>query len=140
MLESRAMDLKGIIEALSRDWGDRLGVLFPLLLFGLLGLYVLWLVIGYLRVSQVRVEEESHTVSPAVPVARSADGTPRPADGVPYCPVDGLQYPPGARFCTVCERDLVIDCPNCGTVLPASETACYRCGTRTAVASVPLLR
>jgi hypothetical protein len=134
------MDLKGIIESLSRDWGDRLAILFPLLLFGLVGLYLLWLVIGYLRVSQDRVEEEAHAAPPVLPIPRDEDGTPRVEPGLPYCPVDGLQYPAGARFCTVCERDLVLDCRRCGTTLPASETACYRCGTRTAIAGVPLLR
>jgi hypothetical protein len=134
------MDLKGIIEALSRDWGDRLGVLFPLLLFGLLGLYMLWLLVGYLRVSQVRVEEEAHAAAPALPLPRGADGSTHAPQGVPYCPFDGLQYPAGARFCTVCERDLVMRCPNCDAVLPASETSCYRCGTRLAGSGVPLLR
>lgn len=134
------MDLKGIIEALSRDWGDRMAVLFPLLLFGLVGLYVLWLVLGYLRVSQVRVEEEAHTVPPALPLPKADDGTPQVEAGLPYCAADGLQYPAGARFCTVCERDLVLECTRCGATLAASETACYRCGTRTAVAGVPLLR
>ena len=58
--------------------------------------------------------------------------------GVPYCPVDGLQYPPGARFCTQCEADLALSCANCGTTIRAADESCYRCGTR-ATMTVPAL-
>lgn len=117
--------------------------LFPLLMLGLLGLYLLWLVVGYLRVSQVGIHEGRE--------GREAVALPRPtetaqlettaeparletAPGAPYCPVDGLQYPAGARYCTQCERDLVLDCSNCGATVNASEASCYRCGTPTATA------
>jgi len=50
--------------------------------------------------------------------------------------VDGLQYPAGARFCTVCERDLSLDCTNCGATLRAGDASCYRCGTRTGAADL----
>ena len=49
-------------------------------------------------------------------------------------PFDGLQYPLGARFCTACERDLLLDCVNCGATLAASDASCYRCGTPTGAA------
>ena len=117
--------------------------LFPLLMLGLLGLYLLWLVVGYLRVSQVGIHEGRE--------GREAVALPRPTEpaqiettaeparletepGAPYCPVDGLQFPAGARYCTQCERDLVLDCSNCGATVNASEASCYRCGTPTAAA------
>lgn len=116
------------------DWGDRLGVLFPVAVIGLLGLYVLWLVIGYLRVSQVGVEER-RAAGAAIPLPEPPAGElPAAPRGVPYCAFDGLQYPIGARFCTSCERDLSLDCINCGATLSAGDASCYRCGTRTGVA------
>lgn len=128
--------IKEFIESLAVDWGDRLGVLFPLLLVGLCGLYLAILVFGYLRVSQVGIEEEAGPrggTGRAVALPRLPDGGFQPPRGVPYCPVDGLEYPPGARFCTTCERDLQLDCSNCGATLRASDASCYRCGTATGI-------
>ncbi|MCV0404347.1 MAG: hypothetical protein K5924_11695 [Chloroflexi bacterium] len=135
------MDLiRDVADWLATGWGDRLGLFFPLAVAGLLGLYVLWLVIGYLRVSQVGVAEKAST-EPAVALPEAAGtgdeiAAPR---GVPYCAFDRLQYPIGARFCTQCERDLTLDCANCGATLSAGDASCYRCGTRTGVADPALL-
>jgi hypothetical protein len=131
--------LRDIADWLSTGWGDRLGLFFPLVLAGLLGLYLLWLVIGYLRVSQVGIAERRSGGGQAAALPRSADGILSAPRGLPYCPVDGLQYPAEARFCTVCERDLSLDCINCGATLRAGDASCYRCGTRTGAADVPLL-
>jgi hypothetical protein len=102
------------------------------MVIGLLGLYMLWLLVGYLRVSRVGVSE-AHAGQQAVALpGPAAEGElPAPPRGVPYCAVDGLQFPLGARFCTVCERDLVLECVNCGATLTAGDASCYRCGTRT---------
>jgi len=132
------MDLiRDFADWLATGWGDRLGLFFPLVLLGLLGLYMLWLVVGYLRVSQVGIAEQSAS-QPVVALSSSAETTELPR-GVPYCAFDQLQFPAGARFCTSCERDLSLDCTNCGATLSASDASCYRCGTRTGVADVALL-
>lgn len=129
------MDLiRDITDWLSTGWGDRLGLLFPLAVLGLLGLYVLWLIIGYLRVSQVGLAERSGPQE-VVALPSGTDASDRPR-GVPYCSFDGLQYPAGARFCTSCERDLLLDCANCGATLAAGDASCYRCGTRTGAAAL----
>ena len=106
---------------------------FPLLMLGLLGLYLLWLLVGYLRVSQVGIHEgrEARTAI-ALPSGEAPQLT--TAQGAPYCPVDRLQFPPGATFCTQCERDLALDCTQCGATLTASAASCYRCGTPTGAA------
>jgi hypothetical protein len=131
--------IKEFIEFLAEDLAQIGATLFPWAALGLVGLYVLWLVIGYLRVSQVGLAEG---VSPqpvhALPPAAEDSGVERPR-GVPYCAVDNLQYPAGATFCTVCERDLLIDCVNCGATLAAGEASCYRCGTPTGAAAKPAL-
>jgi len=123
--------IRDIIEWVGNEPVPTLATLFPYLLVGLVGLYVLWLLVGYLRVSQVGVGE-AHAGRQAVPLPGSPDGAlAAPPRGVPYCPVDGLQYPAEARFCAACERDLVLDCTNCGATLTAGDASCFRCGTRT---------
>ena len=129
--------IRDIGDWIATGWGDRLGFLFPIGVIGLVGLYVLWLVIGYLRVSQVGMGEgRAPQQVVALPPATDAPERPR---GVPYCAVDELQFPLGARFCTKCERDLSLDCTNCGATLWAGDASCYRCGTRTGVDDVALL-
>ena len=130
MLES----IKEFIEFLAEDLAQIGATLTPWILLGLLGLYVLWLVIGYLRVSQVGLAE-GHAPRQVLELPSSSETAavelPR---GVAYCSFDQLQYPLGATFCTACERDLLLDCANCGATLAASEASCYRCGTPTGAA------
>lgn len=133
------MDLiRDITDWIATGWGDRLGLFFPLAVVGLVGLYVLWLVIGYLRVSQVGLGDGQGPPQHVVALPSPSEGTERPR-GVPYCAFDGLQYPAGARFCTSCERDLLLDCVNCGATVSAGDASCYRCGTSTGAADVALL-
>jgi hypothetical protein len=127
--------IRDFIEWVSSDTLSAFATVFPYLLFGLVGLWLLWLLIGYLRVSQVAVRDARAT-QPVIALPSGGDGgteaLPRPR-GVPYCAFDGLQYPRDARFCTKCERDLLIDCTNCGATVSASDTSCYRCGSTTGV-------
>lgn len=121
------MDLKGLIESLATGWGERLTILVPLALIGALGLYVAWLVIGYLRASQTGIEAEAVVgeaiaPDPGAPVSLPA--------GAPYCLVDGLVHPSGAAYCARCEADLARDCATCGTTIRASDAVCYNCGAR----------
>ena len=120
--------IKDFIEYLAEDLAQIGANVFPYATLGLLGLYVLWLVIGYLRVSQVGIEADA-VVHPTLRLPRAPDGAIEAPRGVPYCTVDGLQYPPGARFCTQCEADLALRCANCGATIRAADESCYRCGT-----------
>ncbi|MDQ3689953.1 MAG: zinc ribbon domain-containing protein [Chloroflexota bacterium] len=134
------MDLiRDVADWFATGWGDRLGIFFPLVLLGVLGLYVLWLVIGYVRVSQVGINDRPADQSVvALPSTGGGEAVDHPR-GIPYCHFDQLAFPAGARFCTGCERDLSLDCVNCGATLSASSASCYRCGTRTGVADTALL-
>ena len=133
--------IRDIIEWVSSESLGAIATLFPWMLVGIVGLYVLWLVVGYLRVSQVGIAD-SHAATPvvALPGPTADEGTPlgEAPRGVPYCAFDGLQYPVGARFCAKCERDLTLDCVNCGATLTAGDASCYRCGTRTGAADAVL--
>lgn len=125
------------IEWFAADGGSTTATLFPFLLLGLSALYVLWLVLGYLRVSQVAIEQDgpgTQSVALLPPAADGAEAAPR---GIPYCPVDGLQYPAGARYCVQDESELLLACANCGTTIRAADESCYRCGTRATTTSVP---
>jgi hypothetical protein len=125
--------IRYVIEWVGNDLGTTLATLFPFMLLGLLGLYVLWMLVGYLRVSQVGLGE-GREVRQAMPLQAGAEGAERPR-GVPYCTFDGLAFPIGARFCASCERDLFIDCATCGATLSAADASCYRCGTPTGAAA-----
>jgi hypothetical protein len=135
MLESRPMidAIVDFIEWVADDSAQVVATATPFLLLALSALYVAWLVIGYLRVSQVGIETES-AVQPTLRLPRAPDGAIEAPRGVPYCPVDGLQYPPGARFCTQDETELALSCANCGATIRAADESCYRCGTRATMA------
>ena len=131
--------IKEFVEFLAEDLAEIGATLFPYAALGLLGLYILWLVIGYLRVSQVGLAEgQAPREVIALPPATDGGTAERPR-GVPYCSFDGLQYPAGARFCTSCERDLLLDCTNCGATLAAGDASCYRCGTPTGAVETHLI-
>ena len=120
--------IRQIVDFIATGLGGLGATLAPYAFIGLIGLYLLWLVIGYLRVSQVGIRAEAATL-PALPLPRAPDGALEAPRGVPYCPNDGLRYPAGARFCTQCEADLFVSCANCGATIRAADESCYRCGT-----------
>jgi hypothetical protein len=129
--------IRDIADWIAAETINFLATIFPLLMLGLVGLYVLWLIVGYLRVSQVGVEEgRERGEVVALPRSEGEGEVARleTTAGAPYCPVDGLQYPLGARYCTRCEGDLVLECRTCGATVNAGEASCYRCGTPTGAA------
>jgi hypothetical protein len=126
--------IRQLIEFAATGLGGLLATLAPFGFIGLVGLYLLWLVLGYLRVSQVGIQAEAATL-PAIQLPRTTDGLIEAPRGVPYCPNDGLRYPAGARFCTQCEADLLVSCSNCGATIRAADESCYRCGTHAFLAA-----
>lgn len=125
--------IRQIADFVSTQLGAVVATLAPYGFIGLIGLYLLWLVIGYLRVSQVGIEAQAATL-PAVQLPRTDDGAIEAPRGVAYCPNDGLRYPAGARFCTQCEADLLVSCANCAATIRAADESCYRCGTHAMLA------
>ena len=121
--------IKNFIEWIANDAGVVAAGLFPLAVVGLLMLYVAWLVIGYLRVSQVGREEELLQAGRAERVPRAPDGAIEVEPGVPYCEHCALRYPAGALFCVRCEGELTVGCTSCGARLRPTDEICLRCGT-----------
>ena len=136
------MDIKGFIEWVGHDAGSATATVFPYLLVGIVGLYVLWLVLGYLRVSQVGFAGEGEALPRALPLSSPPETEPSAAltlaapRGIPYCPTDNLQFPAGAVICPRCEGDLLVACANCGTTIRAADDSCFHCGTRQFLTSV----
>src|SRR3977135_3417683 len=112
--------IRQAIEFVANNLGGLLAALAPYGFIGLVGLYLLWLVIGYLRVSQVGIQADAATL-PALPLPRAPDGAIEAPRGAPYCPNEGLRPPAGARFCTRCEADLLVSCANCGATIRAAD-------------------
>jgi hypothetical protein len=127
------MDLKGILEWIASNTGSTAATLGPYLIAGLVGLYMLWLVVGYLRVSQVGAAAEQ-SAQGALPLPAAAEGAMARPRGVPYCPTDRLAFPAGAQYCPRCEGDLLVDCASCGTTIRAADPSCFRCGARDTLA------
>lgn len=131
--------IDALIEWVANDSGSTLATIFPYLLLGLVGLWLLWLVLGYLRVSQVGLADDAgHGTATAAPPRLPATGggsieAPR---GVPFYPVDGIPYPAGTVYCARDESSLVVNCANCGTRISASDDRCYHCGTNSPQADV----
>lgn len=128
------------IEWVANDAGVALATIFPFLLLGLVGLYLLTVIVGYLRVSQIGLADEAaHAGVAAAPLPRlpgGDGGSIEAVRGVPFCPVDGTVYPAGAVYCARDESDLVVNCTNCGTRIGAADDTCFHCGTRQPQATV----
>ncbi len=131
--------IKGLIEWVAQDAGAAAATLFPFALVGIMLLYVAWLVVGYLRVSQVGREEELLLSGRAERVERAPDGVVEVEPGIPYCENCALRYPPGALFCVRCEGELTVGCTNCGARLRPSDEICLRCHTPQRVEGVAAL-
>jgi hypothetical protein len=80
---ARAMDIKGFIEWIGHDSGSAAATVFPYLLLGLVGLYFLWLLVGYLRVSQVGAGAEGHASPAPLPLPATPDDAVGRQRGVP---------------------------------------------------------
>ena len=131
--------IDALIEWVANDSGSTLATIFPYLLLGLVGLWLLWLVLGYLRVSQVGLADDAgHGTATAAPPSLPATGggSIEAPLGVPFCPVDGIPYPAGTVYCARDESSLVVNCANCGTRISASDDRCYQCGTNSPQAAV----
>ena len=102
---------------------------------------LLWLVIGYLRVSQVGLADDAAhgVVAASAPrLLPASDGPIEAPRGVPFCPVDGITYPRGTVYCARDESSLVVNCANCGTRIGAADDRCYHCGTNRPQADVSI--
>lgn len=109
------------------NWGDLIGILPILLLIGVVGPLLSLLVLFWLRYGVVR---------PRLRVAFADHRRLAPLDehgtrvfpvGEPYSPREGVIYEPGEIRSTSGET-LVVACPKCSLVRPATDDTCGNCG------------
>jgi hypothetical protein len=123
---------QGVIDFLNPivlpDW-KALVDLFPiLLLIGVVGPLLSLLVLGWVVYFLGKPRSRIPYTAPEPRPAQIVDGAPEYPTGEPYCTFDQLIYPFGATRCAVCERDLAVICPKCGTGRPAHIDRCGTCG------------
>jgi hypothetical protein len=97
-----------------------IGIVGPLLSLALLA----WLGYGVTK-PRVKVKYDEGTARLA---ARDHLGRPIVPAGEPYCPQDGLIYPPGTVRCDVDRTGLLVRCPKCEVVRTAGIDTCGNCG------------
>ena len=120
------------------NWTDWINALPILVLIGLLGpiltlVFLLWLhyVLFVRRKGRVRVAD----LTP-VPAERDESGFWVIPPNTPFCPREGLLYPPTARRCASDGEELMVRCPVDSTTRVASQDICRGCGTKYVLGAV----
>lgn len=111
----------------SPDWKDPVSWLPVLLLVGVVGPLLSFMVLGWLRYVLRRPRTRAALVDPRRVAALDADGRPIYPAGEPYSPREQLIYEPGATR-SLSGEDLVVACPKCGLVRGAVIDTCGNCG------------
>lgn len=125
-------EILGVLEKIIiPNWNDVIGWLPILVVIGLVGpiltlVFLLW-AWDFMKRDRPRVR---YAEPEPLVAERNADGYFVVAANVPYCPRDGMIYPPGAVVCRLCRRELVVRCPVDDTTRTAREELCRACGTR----------
>ena len=110
------------------DWKALIGLLPVVLVIGVVGPLVSLLVFGWFVYFVGKPRSRIPYVEPQPVPAQLVDGKPVYPAGEPYCAVDRLVMPFGMTRCPVCQRDLAVTCPKCGTGRQAWIDTCGTCG------------
>jgi hypothetical protein len=110
------------------DWKALIGLLPIFLVIGVVGPLVSLLVFGWFVYFVGKPRSRIPYVEPQPVPAQLVDGKPVYPAGEPYCAVDQLVMPFGMTRCPVCQRDLAVTCPKCGTGRQAWIDTCGTCG------------
>jgi hypothetical protein len=109
------------------DWADPIGWLPVLLLVGVVGPLLTLLVLAWawyaIRRPRLKVEDAELRR----PAPTDASGDPVYPLGEPYSPTERMIYEPGATQSQSGEA-LLLACPKCQLVRPASQDTCGNCG------------
>jgi hypothetical protein len=110
------------------DWGFLISILPVLIVVGLVGPYLTFVVLGsmiyMIRKPRVAVTYEE---GPRIPET-GPDGAPIYPVGYPHCRRDVLVYPSGTLRCERCHDELAVVCPMCALGRSALEDTCPNCG------------
>ena len=109
------------------NWGQLIGLLPILLLVGVVGPIVTLLALLWLRYGAVRPRLKVAFADPRRAATLDTAGNPVFPTGEPYSPREAVIYEPGKTRSPSGER-LLVACPKCSLVRPASEDTCGNCG------------
>ncbi len=109
------------------DWGALVGLLPILLLIGVVGPILTLLVLAWMRYGLVRPRVRVAFADPRRAAPLDAAGNAVFPTGEPYSPREAVIYEPGKTRSPSGER-LVVACPKCSLVRPASDDTCGNCG------------
>lgn len=110
------------------DWRALIDLLPIFLLIGVVGPLLSLLILGWLVYLVSKPRSRIAYVEPQPTQARIEEGSPVYPSGEPYCALDQLVYPAGTTRCDICQRDLAVICPKCGTGRQAWIDTCGTCG------------
>ena len=110
------------------DWSSVIGLLPFLILLGVVGPLITFLVLGVL-VYQIRKPRTKVQFVEGPRVAeRDEAGQPIFPRGLPFCRRDELIYASGTNRCDTCRDPLAVTCPMCGLGREAIIDTCTNCG------------
>jgi hypothetical protein len=109
------------------DWGGLIGLLPILLLIGVVGPILTLLVLFWFRYFVRKPRTKVEFADPRRPALLDAAGNPVFPVGEPYSPTERVIYEPGTTRSPDGE-ELVVACPKCTLVRPATESTCGNCG------------
>lgn len=110
------------------DWGSVIGLLPLLILLGVVGPFLTFLVLGIL-VYQIRKPRTSVRFAEGPRVAELDEaGQPVFPRGLPFCRRDALVYASGTTRCDRCDDPLAVVCPMCGLGRDSIVDTCTNCG------------
>lgn len=110
------------------DWRALIDLLPIFLLIGVVGPLLSLLMLGWVVYILGKPRSRIPYADPVPHPAQIVDGQPVYPVGEPYCALDRLVYPPGSMTCGICNRDLAVVCPKCGTGRQAWIDTCGTCG------------
>ena len=109
------------------DWGGLVGLLPILLLIGVVGPIVTLLALFWFRYIVRRPRAKRSFAEVRRPAPLDEAGNPVFPVGEPYSIREAVIYEPGSVRSDAGE-ELVVSCPKCRLVRPASESTCGNCG------------
>jgi hypothetical protein len=132
VLDTISQAWTGFLDFLSKlvipDWPGLIALLPIFVLIGIVGPLLSLAVMAWLGygITKPRVKVRYDEGTKVAPLDHL--GRPIVPAGEPYCPIDGLIYPTGTVRCDVDKTNLLLRCPKCEVIRPASRATCGNCG------------
>jgi hypothetical protein len=120
--------LSFVDKLVSPDWGALVGLLPLFLVLGVVGPLLSLAALAWFYYFVTRPRTAMRFVEGPRQAPRDDAGNPAYPPGEPYCPHDGLIYPPSTTRCQQDDAPLAVICPMCGIGREAAISTCGNCG------------